>query len=341
MRWDTNILNVCPLCEQGFEITDDNSFMRVLRAHKDDAQTIGYIHYEMCPKCGIVFQWNMPTDTTLRDYYKDLYRRGEKEPNQKDWGLQVFRARVLFEFWEDVVGEAPASMIDIGSSAGALGGYFRNEGGTEVAVGVEYGEWREWSKKYLNEAYASMDDVPDELYHKFDMVAIIHTLEHVTDLAKTVLQLRRLLNSTGKLMVEVPNLHRPVFGSDIENDEMCKRAIARKSIFQYPHTYAFTYHTLETLLNLAGFNIIARHPMIHNILVIAELAAPKYIIRKPHPFFKQKLELLWRLYGNSKFLRYWVVSGYRSFSERRADRLFNAIQKLRSKWHLLHGGIRS
>ena len=341
MKWDTNILTVCPVCEHGFTIIDDNHFMRVLRYHKDDAQTLGYIHYEMCPECGIIFQWNMPTDETLREYYKVMYRRGNKTPPDNDFNIELFRARVLFEFWQDTMGEAPKSLLDVGSSSGALGGFFRNEGGTEIAVGVEYGEWREWSLRHLHAAYPSLDQVPENLWHKFELVTMIHTLEHVTDPVKTVLQLRRLLALNGKVMIEVPNLHRPVFGSDVYSDENCKRAIARKSIYQYAHTFAFTARTLETLLDLAGLKIIERHPMIHNILVIAELAAPKYSIKKPHPFFKQKIELLWRLYGNSRFLRYWVVSGYRTFADRRADRLFTAIRKFRAKWHLLSKGLRT
>lgn len=92
----------------------------------------------------------------------------------------------------------------------------------------------------------------------FDAVALLHTLEHVTDPLGTVTEARRVLKPDGLLFVAVPAID-------------CRQAAIKKEhwIAICPdHLHYFTTETVARLLAEAGFQIVATgdHPVYQEAL---------------------------------------------------------------------------
>jgi len=270
----------------------------------------------------------MPTEESLESLYEDTYRTTEN-PIVEEIQKESRRARRQLEFlqatqdWGDDQYKPrgiPRTVLDVGSSTGQFGGLLAMMG-SQAVIGVEPGKWREWSDRYLHKTYESVEDVPARL--RFDLVSASHVLEHVSDPVNFILQLRRFVDPDGgRLMIAVPDLHRPV-----------------QSVFSTPHLYVFTRRTLDTLLSLAGFEIVEKIKSGPDLTVIAKLGEPKWKIRKPAPFLSAKVKLFRRLYENNAFFGYWSSGSYGSLSYKSSFRIFTKISYVLRQWYILLRGV--
>jgi SAM-dependent methyltransferase len=86
--------------------------------------------------------------------------------------------------------------------------------------------------------YASMDDVPREA---FDTVLCSHVLEHVEQPLATLELLGSLLRPTGRLVIVLPAE---------------EHAHADLSVDVHQHLFAWTFRTINNLLDRAGFEVL-------------------------------------------------------------------------------------
>jgi 2-polyprenyl-3-methyl-5-hydroxy-6-metoxy-1,4-benzoquinol methylase len=125
------------------------------------------------------------------------------------------------------------SHLDIGCAAGELiksiGQAFRCESmGIEPSV-----EYRRYLSDNGIQAVSSVENLPHE--RRFDLVTMVHVLEHIPDPVKYLRHLREnIISPQGHLLVEVPNL------------------LVHTS-FEPAHLYAFMRETLDATLRMAGF----------------------------------------------------------------------------------------
>jgi SAM-dependent methyltransferase len=174
--------------------------------------------------------------TELNDFYQQGYRslyQETEEPTKKDLIMQKERANKTLEMIREDVTRVDRH-LDIGSSSGALLGateeYFGCEG-----IGVEPGdEYRSFSIRLGYKAYPSIDILPADT-DLFDLISIMHVLEHFPDPVGSLRELREgYLNPHGFLLVEVPNL--------LEHEAL-----------EIAHLFAFTPSTLKETVRQAGF----------------------------------------------------------------------------------------
>jgi hypothetical protein len=79
-----------------------------------------------------------------------------------------------------------------------------------------------------------------ELNRTFDLITLVHVLEHVTEPAVLMTQLRERLNPGGVILVEVPDLVRNAF-----------------DLIVYDHCSHFTPHSLVRMAHSAGYGSAA------------------------------------------------------------------------------------
>jgi len=199
----------------------------------------GPVTYYLCRGCGLVYQSPRMDAGELESFYGQEYRpfvQATDEPTTKDLQVQAARARAALEMVR------PASLqvtrhLDVGSSSGAVLLRFREAYGC-AGVGIEPGEtYRRFSQSQGLTVYPSLDSLSRAGEGRFDLVSLLHVLEHMPDPIATLRQLRDAWMAPGAiLLVEVPNL--------IEHEAL-ERA----------HLFGFTAATLGETVRQAGFRV--------------------------------------------------------------------------------------
>ena len=255
------ILSQCPLCKDDRNTLFDQ---REFRGHM--------VTNRLCSNCGLVYQSPRKTEAELREFYLGEYRQmyqGDEDPSQKDITVQMARAQSIIDLLLDCGVGYIERYLDIGSSTGLLLERIEKEFHCQV-VGVEPGNaYREYAICKGLEVFESLEAMIGTGERKFDLITMMHVLEHIPDPVDYLRRLRSdLMTEQGKLLVEVPNLY------------------AHDS-FEVAHLTCFSLHSLVELLGQAGFKTIfleahgrPRSNMIP--LYISLLAAPEMIEQDQH-----------------------------------------------------------
>lgn len=211
-----NVVRKCPLCER-----TNYTFQVVVLGEG--------LHYRSCD-CGLFFQlWAMSPES-LAEYYKHQYRadKGTPEPDKKNIQEEMIKADDIAQFLDGNI--EPHNILDIGSSTGFLLKKLRDVYGCQV-TGVEPGDnFREYSHGLGLNVLNDVEQLDGN--QKFDLITIIHVLEHWVEPMKLLEKIHGLLADDGKLIVEVPLL-----------------------MYAIEHPILFTEVTLKMILEKAGFTI--------------------------------------------------------------------------------------
>jgi len=219
----------CPLCQGPHSRIFDRRAFR--------GQTVVN---RLCENCGLVYQSPRMSAAELEAFYRAQYRelyQGDAGPTEKELATQKQRAVALLGFVDGVLKD-PRRHLDIGCSTGLLLTDFAARFGCQP-VGIEPGDaYRQHAQASGLTVYPALDELRRQEHERFDLVSMIHTLEHLPDPLSYLESLRGdILAPEGALLIEVPNLY------------------AHDS-FEVAHTVSFSAHTLGQLLRQAGFEII-------------------------------------------------------------------------------------
>jgi 2-polyprenyl-3-methyl-5-hydroxy-6-metoxy-1,4-benzoquinol methylase len=199
------------------------------------------IDYVICNQCGFVFHSHPFSSKEQSEYYSHQYRKGDIKngtPADRVLSTEQVRARLVGNFLERHAIPNVKSALDIGSSTGSLLKQMQTQLKSKV-VGVEPGEtYRKFAQKSNLEIYPSMEIMERKIDTKFDLITMMHVLEHLDNPLEFLKTLRsKWLTSNGSLLVEVPNTY--------SHDS-----------FEFAHNSAFTPHTLREMLKLAGYKVV-------------------------------------------------------------------------------------
>ena len=218
----------CPICTSAIH-----------RHFEDHPSEMGIVHYRICMRCGAVFQSPRMDQEELNAFYQEGYRtlyQKSEQPTKKDLVMQEERAvRTLAMIQSDIQGLQ--RHLDIGSSSGALLVKIQKAYGCE-SVGIEPGDaYRAYSLQRDIEVFASLSTLPKET-EPFDLVSLMHVLEHIPDPVETLHDLLEAHMTPGAyLLLEVPNL--------IEHEAL-----------EVAHPFAFTPATLRETVRQSGFEVL-------------------------------------------------------------------------------------
>ena len=244
----------CPLCGK--------SEARVI----SEMDSFGFkVRYYLCKTCGFVYQ--NPGESAAADpvFYQETYRQlyqATEEPTAKDLRQQRLRAEYQLELLQYHGVCRLSRALDIGASSGTLLQTIHEAYGAET-VGVEPGNaYRKLAEAKGFKLYPSLELLKAGDTERFDMVSMMHVLEHLEDPLGTLREIRLdLLADNGFLLVEVPNFY------------------AHDS-YELAHLSCFTEHTLAEMLTQAGYKIL--HTRKHGVprsetldLYLAVLAMPQ------------------------------------------------------------------
>jgi len=196
--------------------------------------------YFQCDSCGLIFQSPDANQATDPQFYAQTYRQiyqSSVDPTPKDLWVQENRALTLVSLLNTLRVEAPQRILDIGASTGLLLKTFREAFGGEI-IGVEPGDaYRAHAEQQDIPMFASIEALIETNPAKFDLVSMIHVLEHLPDPVDVLRMIRtELLNESGILLLEVPNFY------------------AHDS-YELAHLACYTPHTLQEVLRQAGYHV--------------------------------------------------------------------------------------
>ena len=268
----------CPLCNcDQFRLLDVRTFL------ENEVRNV------ICRKCGFVLQSPRMTPEELDAFYKSQYRlvyQGLGGPTEKDLFIQKNRAANTIERIKPHIASIE-SHLDIGCSAGLLLQAFQQHFNCR-STGVEPGdEYRRYAEQQGFRLFASLNALEASTPEYFDLVSMMHVLEHLHDPVQVLKDIRsKFIKPGGWLLIEVPNLY------------------AHHS-FEIAHLTTFSPHTLRQILLQTGFHVIqlAAHGTPRSKLlplyltVIAQPADDKpacAIIPETNVVLKRKLSMLRR-----------------------------------------------
>jgi 2-polyprenyl-3-methyl-5-hydroxy-6-metoxy-1,4-benzoquinol methylase len=221
---------ICPLCKS----EHNSAFERI--------KSFGFaLIYYQCSNCGLVFQSAAESQASGPTFYEETYRKvyqSSEAPTPKDIKIQQQRAlnqvRRLKQFGVKDVRRA----LDVGASTGVLldtiGSSFNAQ-----TVGIEPGRvYRQFAEAKGLEMVASLEDLLEAKPERFDLISLMHVLEHLADPLETLIILREsLLTEEGYLLIEVPNFY------------------AHDS-YELAHLTCFTPHSLREMVRQAGYQVV-------------------------------------------------------------------------------------
>jgi ubiquinone/menaquinone biosynthesis C-methylase UbiE len=191
------------------------------------------VFYE-CQVCGMVTQWPQMNHRELQYFYERVYRDGRKLHDLVEF--EAKRAEAQFHIIEPEI-DGLMRMLDVGCSTGMLLSRFRR-----LYAGAEYvgSEPNDFVGNYARmEGHSVVGDFNKIVVFTrgFDLITMVHSLEHMKKPGYNLYNLRRLADDDCKLYVEVPNLLGDV-------------------ALEKAHIHGFTEETLPDLMRLAGWEPI-------------------------------------------------------------------------------------
>ena len=192
-------ISTCPLCHSSTSAVFDERLLHDYR-----------LTNRRCLACGMVYLSPRLSESQLVAFYARDYRtlyHGSAEPTPQDLAVQEPRARFLASVIRRQGLDPIRRHLDIGCSTGTLLQTFADEFGSSPA-GVELDDsHRAYAQRRGLTVVPALDDLPKEGL-KYDLVSLIHELEHLPDPVGSLVNIRRnLLNPAGWLLLEVPNLY--------------------------------------------------------------------------------------------------------------------------------------
>lgn len=205
--------------------------------------------YELlhCFLCDLVFANNRNIKTESKEIYLNYY----KKESAARFGFIIEGIIKFFRFIRAlkvyILKPKGKKVLDIGSGRGWMLYYLKKYFNYEKAVGIQISENAfNFSKEKLNLEIHNKDFLEIPFDCKFDVVTILHVLEHVESVELYIQKMYELLNKDGILFVEVPNYNS------------WTRAVTRQywlSLDLKHHITFFTPSSLVSLLKKYNFKI--------------------------------------------------------------------------------------
>jgi 2-polyprenyl-3-methyl-5-hydroxy-6-metoxy-1,4-benzoquinol methylase len=197
-----------------------------------------------CAACGLVYLWPRPSQEELDTYYAEGYREeyddgAMAERHTADTDEAGSRARRLRSLMQEA-----ASLLEVGCGSGAFLEAVRPH--VRQVAGIEpEGTSRRWLGQELGlQVSESLSDV-ETRGETYDVVVLFHVLEHIPDPVGFLKRLSTVLNPSGRLVIEVPNVDDALVS-------VYQIAAYREFYYQKAHLYYFSAATLEKVLAEAG-----------------------------------------------------------------------------------------
>ena len=234
----------CHVCESinTLEIDSPQSFKQVT---SDCRPWNSKLYLQICKDCGtaqkiIDDKWVSDAEVIYSKY--QVYSQGsgnEQAIFDSSLGKSFPRSERIVQWLSNQIEiKTKGSIIDIGCGNGSFLKEFQKKYQDWTQIGLELDDRNEKIINSIPNTRLLVSKI-NEVNEKFDVIVLIHALEHIINPALFLNDIKKILNPGGILFIEIPNLKLAPF-----------------DILIADHCSHFTIETLEKLLNNAGFSIL-------------------------------------------------------------------------------------
>jgi len=239
----TKEIHNCPICNGlSFEtISFENR-------HKINLPTV------ICKNCSLVMVNPRPSNEWYSTFYKEWFwtvyiggKKSAKDLYQDD--QQEYKGKLIGDLImsrASYIKTSSQNYLDIGAGLGGLVGYIKSQNNDWNVVAVEPSkEAAELIRSKNNNTIHVFENSLEEINliaEKFDIISLIHVLEHCLNPTHFLSQVRGMLKDDGIFYIEVPDLYSDHW--------------IGKDFFHIAHAFLFDKETLKLALNKAGLDCI-------------------------------------------------------------------------------------
>lgn len=201
--------------------------------------------YFRCRHCGLVFLFPQPDKTYASFLNKKMY--GESNKIDEYLRREKYYRQISKKIIEKIKQyQTSGKFLDVGCFCGLFLDEARKAGFKVYGLEIEK-KAADYGRKKLNLNIINKDF---EKYKngQFDVITFIDVLEHLPDLRKVLLKVKKMLNKNGILFIQCPNIESFVF-----------RLTREKWNWLLPgnHLYQFSTKSLKKILQENGFNVLS------------------------------------------------------------------------------------
>ena len=218
-----------------------------------------------CKKCGTLRINPYLTESSIEKYYKNLYgkvKRNNITPENLHKKQKQSASRI-FDFLEKYLNKN-IKILDFGGGAGGKSYKFiENNYNTFIT---------DSDKNYMNYAL-SLGYKEFDQNLKYDLVLIIHVIEHISNLDSFLAFIRNTISDNGFLYIEIPYLGGKEYNCSIIDE------------IHIAHKWYFTKYSLIALLQKNGFKVIENNDEFGGIIFAPE-SLDNHDIAKLNNYYK-------------------------------------------------------
>lgn len=218
-----------------------------------------------CKKCGTLRINPYLTESSIEKYYKNLYgkvKRGNITPDNL-YKKQKQSASRIFDFLKKYLNKN-IKILDFGGGAGGKSYKFiKNNYNTFIT---------DSDKNHMNYALSlGYKEFNQDL--KYDLILLIHVIEHISDLDSFLNFIRKIISDNGFLYIEIPYLGGKEYNYSIIDE------------IHIAHKWYFTKYSLIGLLKKNGFKVIENNDEFGGIIFAPE-SINNHNIEKLNNYYK-------------------------------------------------------
>jgi 2-polyprenyl-3-methyl-5-hydroxy-6-metoxy-1,4-benzoquinol methylase len=197
-----------------------------------------------CAACGLTWNRAMLDGREQAAYYATDYRSEFHDDLNASGFSRSFlvsmltRAACLQEFLGDDL-QPKMRHLDVGCGEGTFLAFSRTRGATVTGMELDTRLTRYAKQRYGLHVHQGTLEQVKLAPQSFDLVSLVHVVEHLPHPIATLTQVRPLLAPDARLLIEVPNLFRPWQKPS--------------SFFFREHSFYFTPNSLRRIVAASGF----------------------------------------------------------------------------------------
>lgn len=235
----------------------------------DDTTTVSHhgrwdqrAHTVACRRCGLVYISPRLGPDALGAFYRErIYTQYQTPAGEfREYLLSASRAQAAETFAYFTRGAGVSfhglRVLEVGCGLGDFLALARDAGADVLGVELE-GPYADFAERHHRLPLVRGELAALPPCGRFDVVAMLHVLEHLDDPCAALRGLHPLLAPGGRLLLEVPNFMAPI-------------RIPLAEFLRVEHLYNFSPLTLRALLARAGFRVTAAHASPYLLRVAAE-----------------------------------------------------------------------
>lgn len=195
-----------------------------------------------CEQCGFVFLFPRMTPEEEKEFYEKTYRTTyNNQDAEKIWQSSLPEAkdrviRFLHLYSKDT------RLLEIGCASGyflySVKEYVKSVMGVELTT-----DFLKFARDRGLDVKNSLDAVED---NSCDLIFMFHVLEHIEDPVGFLTEVKKKLSSSGKLIIEVPNVNDILVSTYKIPDHL-------DFYWEIAHKYYFSKESLKEVLDRAGY----------------------------------------------------------------------------------------